>query len=117
MPNVDSSYVVARTDSSVMVRQVITSRLILPWTFRFTLEFVQAPGGELRFRQVEGSMREYWGSWRVEEAPKGVEIAYGAQVRTRWHLPFFLMSYVVRKQVAKMMPALVGELARREGVE
>jgi hypothetical protein len=116
MPSVDSSYVVGRTDSSTLVRQVVTSRLILPWTFRFKLEFM-AREDMLRFRQVEGGMREYWGSWRVAEHVEGVEIVYAAQVHSRWRLPFFLMSYVVRRQVAQMMPALMEELALREAGE
>ena len=113
MPNVDSSYVVGRTDSSTLVQQVVTSRFILPWMFRFTLEFMAHEGG-LRFRQDQGSMRDYWGSWRVAEHMEGVEIVYAAQVHTRWRLPFFYMSYVVRRQVAQMMPALMEELAQRE---
>ena len=114
MPNADSSYVVAQTDSSTLVRQVVTSRLILPWTFRFTLEFMAVEDGRMRFRQVEGGMKEYRGSWRAVAHPQGVEIIYAAFVRTRWKLPFFMMSIVVRRQVGRMMPALLRELARRE---
>lgn len=117
MPNADSSYVVATTDSSTLVRQVVTSRLILPWTFRFTLEFLAVEGNRLRFRQVEGGMKEYRGSWQAVERADGVEVVYATFVRTRWRLPSFLMSYVVRRQVNRMMPALLAELARREANE
>jgi len=66
MPNVDSSVVVARTDSSQLVRQVVTTRVLLPWTFRLQFEFVQDAEERLRFRMLEGNLRSYEGSWQEE---------------------------------------------------
>ena len=117
MPNVDSSRVVARTDSSVLVRQVATSRLLLPWTFHLTLEFVRESAERLRFRMLEGNMRSYAGCWKVEPVPGGARISYSAIASRRLPLPNFLLAYVVRRQMRRMLPALLEELSRRTPAE
>ncbi len=114
MPNVDSSYVVSSAGDSTLVRQVVSSRLLLNWTFRFVLAFKRTGPYELRFRRTEGSMHEYRGVWTVAPHKEGVEIVYKAYVETRLHLPFFLTSFVIKRQVGRMMPVLLNELARRE---
>ena len=113
MPNVDSSVVVARTDSSQLVRQVVTTRVLLPWTFRLQFEFVQDAEERLRFRMLEGNLRSYEGSWQVEALEDSSSITYWARVTHRLPLPNFLLRYVVHMQMSQMMPALVVELDRQ----
>lgn len=115
VPHMDSSRVVARTDSSVWVRQVFTSRFILPWTFRFTLEFVDRGQGRLYFRQLEGNLRSFEGTWLVQTVPEGVRIAYRARAGHGLRLPDFMLRYIARRQIKRLMPAQLQELARRRG--
>jgi uncharacterized membrane protein len=114
MPNVDSSRVVSRTDSSLWVRQVLTTQLIMPWTFIFTLEYVAVAPDQLRFRHVEGQLKSYEGCWRLTPRGERTEISYQARVTYRL-VPGFLAAYIVRRQLGQMMPALVVELQRRTG--
>jgi uncharacterized membrane protein len=113
MPNVDSSRVVGRTDSSLWVHQVFKTRLILPWTFRFTHEFVEESPTVLRFKMLEGNLSSFTGVWRFTPNKDGTQIAYTAAVGHGIRLPGFLMRYIAKRQVNKMMPALVEELERR----
>ena len=114
MPNVDTSRVVTRTDSSVLVRQVISSWLVLPWTFRVNLEFFETEPALLRFRQHDGR-GGYEGQWSVQSAPSGAMISYDAEAEPDMLLlPDFVMAYVVRRQIGRMMQAFIDELDRRE---
>lgn len=117
LPNVDSCTVVARTDSSVLVRQVITTRLVLPWTFRQELEIVQEGVERLRFRQVRGNVHAYRGSWELTPIEGGVEIAALGQAEHLWRLPRFIMVWILRRQVSGLLPGVVGELERRQGMD
>ena len=114
MPNVDTSRVTAHTDSSVLVRQVIKSWLILPWTFRVNLEFLEEPPGSLRFRQV-GGRGGYQGRWSIGSLESGAQIRYEAIAEPDMLLPDFLLAYIVRRQIDRMMSSLAVELARRSG--
>ena len=114
MPNVDSSRVVSRTDSSVLVREVVTSQLVRPWTFVFTLEYIPLEPSELRFHQVAGQLKGYEGVWRLEPRGERTAISYQAQVGYR-RVPGFLAAYIVRRQLGRMMPALAAEMQRRTG--
>lgn len=87
MPNVDSSVVVARTDSSQLVRQVVTTRVLLPWTFRLQFEFVQDAEERLRFRMLEGNLRSYEGSWQVEALEDSSSITYWRALPTACRCP------------------------------
>jgi hypothetical protein len=106
--------VVSRTDSSLWVRQVVTSQMIVSWSFNFTLEYVGAAPDELRFRQVEGQLKGYEGRWRLVPQGERTEISYQARGTYR-RVPGFLAAYIVRRQLSRMMPALVAELQRRTG--
>ena len=113
MPNVDSSAIVARTDSSTLVHQVASTDLLLSWTFHLQIEFTEDADGRLRFRMLEGNLRSYEGYWQVETTRDGSQIVYWAQVSHRLPLPNFLARYIARRQMRKMMPALVAELDRK----
>lgn len=115
MPGVDSSLVVSSSDTSCVVRQVVTTRIVLPWTFRMDLEFVPDLGSQrLRFRQVRGSLRGYEGQWEIAPGRTGSTLLrYEARARLRRPIPGFVAAHIVRGQMEKMLAALVGELARR----
>ena len=116
LSNVDSCRVVARTDSSTLVHQVMTTRLILPWTFRQDLEIVQDGMGRLRFRQLQGNVHAYRGSWELTPVEGGVEIAALGEAEHLWRLPRFVMAWILRRQVSGLLPAVVKELERRQKV-
>ena len=112
MPNVDTSRVVTRTDSSVLVRQVVKSWLVLPWTFRVDLEFFETAPASMRFRE-RGGRGGYEGEWAIESVSSGARIVYGAVAEPDMLLPDFLMKYIVRRQIGTMMQAFIDELDRR----
>ena len=112
VPHVETSRVYARTDTSVLVRQVMRTWLVLHWTFRVNIEFVNRSDGVLRFRQTDG-VGGYRGEWGVEAIDAGVRISFGAAAEPSMLLPDFVMAYIVRKQVSRLMTAIAGELQRR----
>jgi hypothetical protein len=113
--SMDSSFVVGHSDSSVIVRQVFTSRLIIPWTFSFTLEFIQDGPYRLRFRQLKGNMRHYEGIWEVQKARDGMRLVYTARAGHGLRLPGFVLRYIARRQIKALMPAHMVELTQRYG--
>ncbi|MCC7264169.1 MAG: SRPBCC family protein [Candidatus Latescibacteria bacterium] len=114
MPNVDSSRVLSRTDSSVLVREVVSSQLVRPWTFAFILEYIPLEPSELRFHQVAGQLKGYEGVWLLEPRGEYTAVSYQARVGYR-RVPGFLAAYIVRRQLGRMMPALAAEMKRRTG--
>ena len=81
MPHLDSSRVVSYADSLTVVRQVVTSRLLLPWTFRFTFEYAQVSTEKLQFHMIEGNMQSFEGHFEVKSGENGAQIGYHAKVR------------------------------------
>lgn len=114
VPSMDSSFVVERKDSTWTVQQVFTTRLVLPWTFRTLLCFVDDPERRvLRFEQVSGSLHDYSGTWSLSpDAPgTGVLIRYQARARLRQPVPGFIVRYIVGRHLQSMLQALTAELA------
>lgn len=115
MPCIDSSLVIGRTDTSCVVRQVVTTRIMLQWTFRLDLEFVPDRASQrLCFRQVRGSLRGYEGHWEIAPDPSGsTTVRYEARARLRRPVPGFVAAHIVRRHMDRMFAALAGELERR----
>jgi hypothetical protein len=63
---------------------------------------------------VEGQLKSYEGCWKLVPRGERTEISYQARVTYRL-VPGFMAAYIVRRQISKMMPALVAELQRHTG--
>ncbi len=115
MPNVDSSRVIHRNSSRVLVRQVGSTRFIFKKTLRFILAFRRLDAERVSFRQVQGDFEQFLGTWSVRPVEGGSLIGYVARIRQSMGLPGFLVNHVIKRDVQRMMPAIAEELDRRHG--
>lgn len=118
LPNVDSSRVVARSDSVVRVRQVANVRVVLKKTYHLEMAFTRESDTRVRFRQVDGDLRGYEGYWQVEPIADSAaadlsRITYRGHIATGLGAPWFLGRSVVYRTIREMMPALRREIEAR----
>ncbi len=116
IPHLDSSRVLDRTDSTIVVYQEGSNRLLLPWTFRLNLEFIEVGDKSpktLFFSLLEGNVKQYKGFFEIVEQDDGVEIHYQAFTQHRIPLPNWLLRFILRRQLGGMMPAITSEIERR----
>ena len=117
MPNVDSSVVVARSDSVTRVRQGLNSRFVLPIRFAVTLEFLEQLPQRLRFNMVEGAVDRFSGTWDFRSDRGGTRVEYEATIEPPAFVPSFVAAMVVRRQLRRMLPAIGLELDRRKAAK
>lgn|GEM_PF-4282129 len=91
MPNVESSEVLARSDTVARVRQGVSSSILLPIPFAVTLEFYEQLPQRLRFRMVEGSVDRF----------SGTRVDYSAAIEP----PAFVPSFVAAMRHGGKAPA------------
>ena len=115
MPNVDSSHVIARTRWQTVVRQVGTTRFVARRTVRFELAFHRMNENEVAFEQTRGDFDRFRGVWSVRPEEAGSRVGYHAWITDDFGIPGFLVRHVVRRDAAKMMPAIAREVRRRHG--
>lgn len=113
MPSIDSSRVLRRVDDTALVHQVGTGRFVIRKHMQFDLEFRRQDAQRVDFRQTRGDFKEFSGFWSVVPDSGGVRISFSSALRSSLLLPGPLVRRVIRRQARLMMPALVGEIARR----
>ena len=113
MPNVDSSRVIARTRWGTVVRQVGTTRFVVRRTLRFELAFHRVNENEVAFEETRGDFERFRGIWSVRPAGGGSRVGYHAWITDDFGVPGFVVRHVVRRDAAKMMPAIEREVRRR----
>ena len=114
MPNVESSVVLARSDSVARVRQGVNSRFVVPIRFAVTLEFLEQLPQRLRFHMVEGAVDRFSGTWDFSSERGGTRVDYAAAIEPPAFVPSFVAAMVVRRQLRRMLPAIGAELDRRK---
>ena len=114
MPNVESSVVLARSDSLTRVRQGVYSRFVIPIRFAITIEFIEQLPMRLRFHMVEGAVDRFSGTWDFLADRGGTRLEYDAVIDPPGFVPSFLAATVVRRQLRRMLPAIGKELDRRK---
>jgi ribosome-associated toxin RatA of RatAB toxin-antitoxin module len=110
---VDSSAVVGRDSSAVVVRQVGRTRFFLARQVRLTLRFVEAPPHLLRFEIAGGDFRVYYGSWRFEPQADGTRLVYAVTFEPPAWLPRPLLRHVMERDLRALMPEIAAEIRRR----
>jgi 1,4-dihydroxy-2-naphthoate octaprenyltransferase len=114
MPNVESSVVLARSDSVARVRQGVHSRFVVPIRFAVTLEFLEQLPQRLRFHMVEAAVDRFSGTWDFSSDRGGTRVDYAAAIQPPAFVPSFVAAVVVRRQLRRMLPAIGAELDRRK---
>ncbi len=113
MPNLQS-HIVENSGSRQLVEQIARSGLVPVLQFRLLLEFERQNYERLNFRRIEGNLLKFDGFWGVTSGPNGTRIFYKLAAHHGYPLPSFLLSFAIRADTEKIMPAIVAELRRRE---
>lgn len=115
MPNVTSCAVLASTDSSVLVEQRGRAGfLFFQRRIRTVLEFYPEPPHRLRFVRRAGDLARFDGEWTFRAMPGDSILVYlRAEVLFETDLPRGLVKRALRREFARMMPAIGQELIRR----
>lgn len=109
----ESSEILEREGSTVLVRQVGRARLVITKRFRVDLEFRRLDPRRVHFRQVKGDFKEFSGVWSVAPHANGVLIGFTAAVHHSLPLPGFLIRRALRSEAETMLPEVTAEIARR----
>jgi ribosome-associated toxin RatA of RatAB toxin-antitoxin module len=110
---IDSSHVIERDSTGVLVRQVGKTTLVIRKTVRMTLRFRPQPPERLWFEIVSGDFTTYFGSWRFEPHPSGTRLTHDITFSAPEHLPGPLVRHVVERDLRMMLSELRLEIARR----
>jgi len=112
MPNLRSRTLELKKDRRV-VEQIAASSFVPVLKFRLTLEFKRSGNEWLSFRRIAGSLPKFDGVWAVTPVAQGSKVSYRLQAEHCYPLPAFMLSFAIRTDTEKIMPAIAGELQRR----
>lgn len=99
---IETCEVLEEDDDRALVHQVVKKGWPIP-TQDFTFESLREPYRAIRFRLVEGNLKEMEGDWRFTEVAGGVLVDYQVRVVPGVPAPRF----IVRRNIRKGMPDLV----------
>jgi ribosome-associated toxin RatA of RatAB toxin-antitoxin module len=110
---IDTSRVLGRDSTGVLVRQVGTTKLLLHKTVHMTLRFRPEPPERLWFEIVDGDFRTYAGCWRFEPDAIGTRLTYDVTFTAPEMLPGLLVRRVVVRDLRTMLREVAAEVQRR----
>jgi carbon monoxide dehydrogenase subunit G len=111
---VDSSRVVRRDSTGVLVRQVARLPGLLPLSVRTTLRFRPEPPLALRFEIVAGDLAVYYGDWRFEEAGAATRLVYSVTMRPPVFLPAVVVHPALEALLCRTLAEVRSEAERRQ---
>lgn len=117
VPNLKSARVVSRSGDSVIVEQLGAARfLFFSQDIRLTVQVHERPPHRIDISLIDGDMKVYRASWELSPLPDaaGTRVSYSATIEPKFHVPGFVGTSVVRKDVARMMAAVFLRLDREE---
>lgn len=117
VPDLKSARVVSRNGDKVVIEQHGAARLLF---FSRDIHLIvqvheQAPN-KLDVSLVEGDMKVYQCSWELMPvaATGGTRVLYNANIEPKFYVPGVVGASLVRKDIAKMMAAVLVRLDREE---
>jgi ribosome-associated toxin RatA of RatAB toxin-antitoxin module len=90
-----------------LVHQVVKKGWLFPKQ-DFTFESLREPYHEIRFRLVEGTLKDMEGQWLFSETPEGLLIDYSIRVRPGLPVPAFIISWVMRRGMPDLIACIRG---------
>jgi ribosome-associated toxin RatA of RatAB toxin-antitoxin module len=114
MPDVQSSRIVERRATSVLVEQEAVARvLFFSKRIRLMLD-VSAESGRIRFRDESGqSFTRYEGVWTLREQDGHTVITYELMARPAFEVPEFLLTRLLKRDADRMIASLQAEIGSR----
>jgi ribosome-associated toxin RatA of RatAB toxin-antitoxin module len=115
VPDLKSAKIVSRNGDKVIIDQLGAARFFF---FSRPIHLVvqvheQAPN-KLDVSLVDGDMKVYRCSWELRQADGGTRVLYNATIEPKFYVPGMVGASMVRKDIGRMMSAVLARLDRDE---
>ena len=117
LPNLKSARVVSRNGDRIIVEQRGTARfLFFSQTIRLLVQVHERAPNRIDISLIEGDMKVYRARWELRPlaGATGTRVVYNATMEPKFDVPGIVGASVVRRDVAKMMAAVLLRLDRQE---
>jgi ribosome-associated toxin RatA of RatAB toxin-antitoxin module len=117
LPNLKSARVVSRNGDTVILEQMGTARfLFFSQPIRLLVQVQERAPDQIDISLIDGDMKVYRASWKLSPlaGATGTRVDYHANIVPKFDVPGLVGTSVVRKDVAKMMAAVLLRLDRQE---
>jgi ribosome-associated toxin RatA of RatAB toxin-antitoxin module len=117
LPNLKSVRVVSRNGDRVIVEQLGAARfLFFSQPIRLVVQVHEQAPDRIDISLVDGDMKTYRASWELSPVAgeSGTRVVYNATIEPKFDVPGIVGASVVRKDIARMMAALLLRLDRQE---
>jgi ribosome-associated toxin RatA of RatAB toxin-antitoxin module len=115
VPDLASARVLSRSGDKVIVEQLGAARfLFISHAIRLVVQVHEQSPSRLDVSLVEGDMKLYRCSWELVPVPggAGTRVLYTATIAPKFYVPGIVGASLVRKDIAKMMAAVLARLDR-----
>jgi ribosome-associated toxin RatA of RatAB toxin-antitoxin module len=115
LPNLTSVRVVSRNGDSAVVEQLGTARfLFFSQPIRLLVQVKERAPEQIDINLIDGDMKVYRASWKFTPLPgaAGTRVEYRASIVPKFDVPGIVGTSVVRKDIARMMGAVLTRLER-----
>ena len=117
LPNLHSTRVVSRNGDTVIVEQLGTARfLFFSRAIRLVVRVHERAPDRIDISLVDGDMKVYRASWELIPlaGTTGTRLVYNATIVPKFDVPGIVGTDAVRKDIGRMMAAVLLRLDRRE---
>lgn len=117
VPDLKSARVVERRGDKVILEQYGAARMLFfSRDIHLVVEVHEQAPNRLDVSLVEGDMKVYQCSWEISSvaATGGTRIVYNASIEPKFYVPGLVGASLVRKDIARMMAAVLVRLERAE---
>lgn len=117
LPNLKSTRVVSRNGDKVIVEQVGTARfLFFSQPIRLLVQVHERAPDRIDVSLIDGDMKVYRASWELSPlaGATGTRVVYNATIVPKFDVPGIVGTGAVRKDIARMMAAVLLRLDRQE---
>ena len=117
LPNLTSTRVVSRNGDRVIVEQLGTARfLFFSQAIRLVVQVQERSPDRIDISLIDGDMKVYRATWELRPlaGATGTRVVYNATIVPKFGVPGIVGTNVVRKDIARMMAAVLLRLDRQE---
>jgi len=117
LPNLKSARVISRDGDTVIVEQQGTARfLFFSQPIRLLVQVQERAPDQIDISLIDGDMKVYRATWRLSPVAgaTGTRVVYHANIVPKFDVPGIVGTSVVKKDIYKMMAAVLVRLDRQE---
>jgi ribosome-associated toxin RatA of RatAB toxin-antitoxin module len=115
VPDLKSAKVISRIGDKVIIDQLGAARFFfLSRDIHLIVQVVEQAPSKLEVSLVDGDMKVYRCSWELRQAGGGTKVLYNATIEPKFYVPGMVGASMVRKDIGRMMAAVLARLDRDE---